>query len=157
MVELGRLEPELEHVDEELPEVGGGGGVICHEGVNEILDPVAGGEAEDLGDDRRGGACRQAVAGHSTRLPEQQPPRLEVDHVACRDVVLLTVHDDRGTGGDDGDEAAETTRPFHPAIGLVVVKHDTGEAAGVTPGPSPLHEAGGGLGEPVQGVTIHMA
>ena len=118
---------------------------------------MAGGEAEDLGDDRRDRACRQAVAGHSTRLPEQRAPRLEVDHVACRDMVLLTVHNDRGAGGDDGDEATEATRPLHPTVCLVVIEHNTGKTPGVTPGPSPLHEASGRLGEPVQGVTIDMA
>ena len=36
---------------------------------------------------------------------------------------MLAAHDDRSTGGDDGNEAAEATRPFHPTVGLVVVKH----------------------------------
>ena len=97
---------------------------IGQEGGDEVVDVVAGGEAEDLGDDRRDRARRQAVAGHSTRLPEQQAPRLEVDHVACRDVMLLAVHDDSGPAGDDGDEAAEAARPFHLTISLVVVEHD---------------------------------
>ena len=63
VVELGRLELEAEDADEELPQVGGGGGVIGQQGGDEVIDVVAGGEAEDLGDDRRDGACWQAIAG----------------------------------------------------------------------------------------------
>ena len=73
------------------------------------------------------------VATHGTRLAEEQPPRLEVHHLAGWDVVLLPVHDDETTGGDDGHPAAEAARTLHPTIGLVVVEHDTGKAAVVSP------------------------
>ena len=72
-------------------------------------------------------------------------------------MALLTVANDRGAGGDDGDEVAEATRPLHPTVCLVVIEYNTGKTTGVTPGPSPLHEARGRLGEPVQGVTIDVA
>ena len=48
MVELGRLEPEPEHLDKELPQVGGGGGVIGQEGGDEVVDVVAGGRWRTL-------------------------------------------------------------------------------------------------------------
>ena len=43
MVEFGRLELEAEHVNEELPEVVDGGGVLGQEGGDEIVDVMAGG------------------------------------------------------------------------------------------------------------------
>ena len=61
-----------------------------------------GGEAEDLGNDCGDGACRQAVARHSTCLAEQQTLGLEVDHVAGRDVVLLPVHNEEPPGEANG-------------------------------------------------------
>ena len=94
------LELGARDIDQGFPEVVNGHGVTGQEGGNEIVDVVAGGEAEDLGDDRGDGACRQAVAGHNTRLPKEQTPRLEAHHLAGRGVVLLPVHDDETTGGD---------------------------------------------------------
>ena len=77
--------------------------------------------------------------------------------MAGRDVVLLPVHNDGTTGGDDGHEAMEAARTLHRTIGVVVIEHDTGKTAAITRGPSPLHEAGGRLCGPVQGVAIDVA
>ena len=48
MVELGRLELEPEHLDQELPQIGGGGGGIGEEGGDEVIDVVAGGRRRTL-------------------------------------------------------------------------------------------------------------
>ena len=48
MLELGTLELEAEHLDEKLPEVVDGGGVLGQEGGDEVVDIMARGEAEDL-------------------------------------------------------------------------------------------------------------
>ena len=56
----------------------------------------------------------------------------------------------------DRDQAAETTGPPDPSIGLVVVEDHTGEAPRVAAGPGALHEGRGGVDEAVEGEQTHV-